>query len=336
MPEKKLTFQAVMRWSDEQCREFLVAMRWPDGIRCPKCGSTEEPYTIRRKSDRGSQRNKVKTLYKCRDCRRQFTATVGTIFEDSKIPLSKWLAALFLMCSSKKGISALQLYRMLDLGSYRAAWFMAHRIREAMREKGMLQPLAGVVEADETYLHPRRRRGSPAWHERVQDEIAMGIRPKPRRKGPYEGKAVVFGMQERGGLSRTAQVPNAHARILQPIIREWVDVSATRVIADQHPSYRALKTFVRQHDSVNHETEFVRGDVHTQNIENYWSLFKRGVYGVFHHIGEEYLPCYLAEFDFRRNRRKVSDAERFAALMGQVQGRLTWYCQTPQPENPHA
>ena len=118
-----------------------------------------------------------------------------------------------------------------------------------------------------------------------------------------------------------------------PIIRQWVDVSKSRVITDQHPSYRALKTFVRQHDSINHETEFVRGDVHTQNIENYWSLFKRGVYGVFHHIGEEYLPCYLAEFDFRR---KVSDAERFAALMGQVQGRLTWYCQTPQPENPHA
>ena len=221
-------------------------MRWPDGIRCPKGGSTEEPYTIRRKSDRGNQRNKVKTLYKCRDCSRQFTAKVGTIFEDSKIPLSKWLAALFLMGSSKKGISAHQLYRLLDLGSYRAAWFIAHRIREAMREKGLLQPLAGVVEADETYLHPRRRRGGRAWHERVQDEIAMGIRPKPRRKGPYEGKAVVFGMQERGGLSRTARVPDANARTLQPIIREWVDVSKTRVITDQRPSYRSLKTFVRQ------------------------------------------------------------------------------------------
>ena len=245
MPAEKLTIQAVMRWSDDKCREFLVSMRWPDGIRYPKCGSAEEPYTIHRKSDRGNQRNKVKTLYTCRSCRRQFTATVGTIFEDSKIPLSKWLAALFLMCSSKKGISAHQLYRLLDLGCYETAWFMAHRIREAMREKGLLQPLAGDVEADETYLHPRRRRGSPAWHERVQDEIAMGIRPKPRRKGPYAGKAVVFGMQERGGLSRTAKVPNAHARTLQPIIREWVNASATRVITDQHPSYRSLKTFVR-------------------------------------------------------------------------------------------
>ena len=120
MPADKLTFQAMLRRSDEQCREFLVAMRWPDGIRCPKCGSTEEPYIIRRKSDRGNQRNKVKTLYTCRNCRRQFTATVGTIFEDSKIPLSKGLAALFLMCSAKKGISAHQLYRMPDLGHIHA------------------------------------------------------------------------------------------------------------------------------------------------------------------------------------------------------------------------
>lgn len=131
------------------------------------------------------------------------------------------------------------------------------------------------------------------------------------------------------------KVPDANVKTLQPVIRKWVDLSGSRVITDQHPSYRSLKRFVR-HDSINHETELVRGDVHTQNIDNYWSVFKRGVYGVFHHISEDYLPCYLSEFDFRRNRRGISDAERFSALMGQVQGRLTWYCQTPQPENPHA
>ena len=170
MPADKLTFQAVMRWSDEQCREFLVAMRWPDGIRCPKFGSTEKPYTIRRKSDCRNQRNKVKTLYKRRDFQRQFTATVGTIFEDSRIPSSQGLAALFLMGSSKQGISAHQLYRLPDLGSYRAAWFIAQRIREAMRRKGLLQP----------------------------------------------------------------------------VIRQRVDVSKSRGIADQRPAYRSLKTFVRQ------------------------------------------------------------------------------------------
>lgn len=333
MADSKITFQAVMRWDEEQCREFLAAMRWPNGIRCPKCGSTTEPYTIRRKS---ANKNKVRSLYKCRDCRKQFSVTVGTIFEDSKIPLNKWLAALFLMCSSKKGISAHQIYRMLDLGSYRSAWYMCHRIREAMREKGLFEPMTGDIEADETYLHPRRRRGSPRYHEQVKDEIEMGLRPKPPRKGPYEGKAVVFGMQERDGITRTIHVPDATTKTLHPIIRQWVDGLDARVITDQHPSYRSLHRFVKQHDTINHELDFVVGDVHTQNIDNYWSIFKRGIYGVFHHIGDDYLPCYLNEFDFRRNRRKISDADRFVQLMGQVQGRLTWYCQTPQPENPHA
>ena len=332
MTTERLNFQAVLRWSEEQCRDFLASMRWPNGVQCPKCGSTEGPYTITRKT---SSKNKVKSLYKCRSCKKQFSVTAGTIFEDSHIPLNKWLTALFLMVSSKKGISSHQLYRLLDLGSYRTAWFMSHRIREAMREKGMLEPLSGDVEADETYLHPRRRRGSPAYHERIKDEIEMGIRPKPRRKGPYEGKAVIFGMQERGGETRTVHVPDATRQTLHPIIQRWVDSLNTRLITDQHPAYRLLKRHVK-HDTINHETEYVRGDVHTQNIDNYWSIFKRGVYGVFHHIGEEYLPCYLSEFDFRRNRRTVTDVERFISLMRQLQGRLLWYCTTPQPENPYA
>ena len=332
MTTEKLTFLAVLKWDEEQSRDFLAAMRWPNGVHCPKCSSMEEPYTIQRRS---SSKNLVRSLYKCRACRRQFSATVGTIFEDSHIPLNKWLAALFLMISSKKGISAHQLFRLLDLGSYRTGWFMAHRIREAMREKGLLTPLSGDVETDETYLHLRRRRGSPAYHERIKDEIEMGIRPAPRRKGPYEGKAVVFGMQERGGQTRTVHVPDATSRTLHPIIRRWIDSLHTRLITDQHPTYRLLQKYVR-HETINHETEYVRGDVHTQNIDNYWSIFKRGIYGVFHHIGQDYLPSYLSEFDFRRNRRKVSDVERFVALMGQLQGRLLWYCRTPQPENPFA
>ena len=220
MATERLTFQSVFKWNEEQCRDFIASMRWPNGIHCPKCGSAEEPYTITRKT---ANKNKLQSLYKCRACRRQFSATVGTIFEDSHIPLNKWLAALFLMISSKKGISAHQLFRLLDLGSYRTGWFMAHRIREAMREKGLLTPLSGDVEADETYLHPRRRRGSPAHHERIKDEIEMGIRPAPKRKGPYEGKAIVFGIQERGGQTRTVRIPDATSRTLHPIIRRWID-----------------------------------------------------------------------------------------------------------------
>ena len=331
MATEKLTFQAVLKWDEEQCRDFVASMRWPDGIICPKCGVIEEPYRITRKT---ASKNKLQSLYKCRSCTKQFSATVGTIFEDSHVPLNKWLATMFLMVSSKKGISAHQLYRMLDLGSYRTGWFMAHRVREAMREKGLLTPLSGDVEADETYLHPRRRRGSLAHHERIKDEVEMGLRPAPARKGPYEGKAVVFGMQERGGKVRPAHVPDTTTSTIHPVVHSWVDAKNTRLLTDQSPIYRSAKRYMK-HETINHETEYARGDVHTQNIDNYWSIFKRGVYGAFHHIGEDFLPAYLGEFDFRRNTRKVTDSERFVSLMRQLQGRPTWYCRTPQPQNPH-
>ncbi len=202
MASQRLTFQAFLKWSDEECREFLERMRWPNGAHCPKCGAPE-PYKVER---RKASKNTVTKLYKCRSCKKQFTATVGTIFGDSKIPLGKWLAALFLMTSSKKGISAHQLYRMLDLGSYRSAWFMAHRIREAMREKDLLEPMAGDVEADETFLHARRRRGAPAYHERVKDEIEMGIRPKLPKKDWREGKTIIFGVVGQFELSGLMQL----------------------------------------------------------------------------------------------------------------------------------
>lgn len=330
MGKERLTFQAVLKWTDEECRGFLERMRWPEGPHCPKCGTTE-PYRITRKS---RSKNAVQSLYKCRSCRKQFTATVGTIFEDSKIPLSKWLAALFLMCCSKKGVSAHQLYRMLELGSYRSAWFMAHRIREAMRDKGLLAPLTGTVEADETYVGGKSKRGHPIEHERIKDEVEMGLRPRPKHH-PRMDKAIVFGMLERDGTVKTMVVPEATARTLSPILRSYIDALQTRLITDTHPAYRLLKRVFR-HEMVNHEIEYVRGDVHTQGIDNYWSLLKRGIVGVFHHVGDNYLPNYLNEFEYRFNRRKVSDPERFAALMSQTQGRLLWYCRTPQPENPYA
>lgn len=322
----RLTFQSILQWSEDDCRDFLAKMRWPRGPICPKCGA-KEPYTITRKS---ATKNLVRSLYKCRDCKKQFTVTVGTIFEDSHIPLSKWLAALFLMCASKKGMSAHQLFRMLDIGSYRTAWFMAHRIREAMRDKGILEPLKGIVEIDETYVGGKQR-GHKVWRENIQDEIQMGIRPKPSH--PRMDKAIVFGMLERDGKVRTVRVKATTAKTLHPIIREYVDQLDAHVISDGHPAYRLLKKWLR-HDVIDHETEYVRGSVHTQGIENYWSLLKRGIIGVFHHVSQDHLPMYLSEFEYRFNRRKMADPERFAALMMQTQGRLLWYCTTPQPENP--
>ena len=141
----EITYRNVMKWTDDQCREYLVAQRWPDGVTCPKCGA-EKPYTITRKHP---GKNSVRSIYKCRACKKQFSATVGTIFEDSKIPLSTWFAVIYQMCASKKGVSALQIKRMFGL-HYRSAWFMCHRIREAMKENRFL--LSGTIEADETYI----------------------------------------------------------------------------------------------------------------------------------------------------------------------------------------
>ena len=326
----KLTYQKVLKWTDEECRDFLESQRWPGGPVCPKCGDAD-PYSITR---RKPSKNAVTSLYRCRACNRQYTATVGTIFEDSKIPLSKWFAAIFMMCSSKKGISAHWMHRNLGI-TYKSAWFMCHRIREAMKDKGVLAPLSGVIEADETYIHPRTRRGHPTLHERVRDEIQMGLRPKTDRRPPYQDNPTVFGILERGGQVRTMKVPGATGPILRPIMGKMIDMRNARLMTDGHPAYRQIKRYL-PHEVIDHEVEYVRGDVHTQGIENYWSILKRGIYGVFHHVGEGYLPCYLSEFEYRFNRRKISDAERFAALLRQVRGRVLWYCRTPQAENPHA
>ncbi len=158
-------------------------MRWPNGPHCPKCG-VNSPYKLTRKT---TTKNAVRTLYKCRDCKRQFSATVGTIFEDSHIPLHKWFAGIFLMCSSKKGISAHQLHRSLDI-TYKSAWFMCHRVRKAMSGNGAVRLMSGIIEADETYLYPKRQRGSKAHHERIKDEIQMGFDPGQSVRDHTKGK----------------------------------------------------------------------------------------------------------------------------------------------------
>ena len=329
MGTKQVSFHEVMRWTDGECRDFLETMRWPDGPVCPKCGA-KEPYTITRKTE---SKNKQTSLYRCRECKKQYTATVGTIFEDSKIPLSKWFAAIYLMCASKKGMSAHQIHRELNI-TYKSAWFLCHRVREAMRDK-TFPKLVGTVEADETYIGPKTRRGHRVWHERVRDEIQMGLRPTPNKKPPYQDRPTVFGIIERGGLVRTMVVPVASKRHLRPIMREHIDQARAKLVTDGHPAYRLMKREM-PHQVINHEETYVVGDVHTQNIENYWSLLKRGLVGTFHHVNAAYLPSYLQEFEYRFNRRKGADEERFAALVAQTSGRLIWFCGTPQPENPFA
>ncbi len=327
-----LTLLEIAKWDDGQCREHLEKVRWPDGPRCPKCGSLEH-WTINR---RKPGKNQVARLYRCKACKKQYTVTVGTIFEDSHIPLHKWFVAIHLICSSKKGMSALQIARELDMEtSYRHVWFMCHRIREAMRDKSFPK-LSGTVEADETYIYPKRPRGHRVWQEHIKDEEQMGLRSKTKRKSPYAGKPMVFGLLERGGSVRTMLATEATARELQPLIRGFVDVPHAHLMTDGHRAYKAIAKEM-PHGVVDHELTYVApGGVHTQNIDGYWSLLKRGLYGSFHHVNVEYLPSYLNEFEYRFNRRKVSDAARFASLVGQTKGRLTWYCQKPQAENPYA
>ncbi len=309
MNTSDVTFQKVLRWSDEQCREYLESKRWPNGAYCPKCNANN-PYTLERKT---KTKNKVQKLYKCRKCGKQYTATIGTIFEDSHIPLNKWFAAIFLMCASKKGISAHQLHRTLDI-TYKSAWFMAHRIREAMRDKGQFSLLTGTVEADETYIDGKSR-GHYVWKERIKDEIQMGLRPKPKfPHHPRMDKAAVFGILERSGKARTMTVPEVNANTMGTILRKNLDLKNARLVTDGNKAYKHIKQHVK-HDVINHELTYVDGDIHIQGIENYWSLLKRGLYGIFHHVNRKYLPQYLNEFQYRYNQRGVTDSDRFENLM---------------------
>jgi transposase-like protein len=315
-----VTFLSILKWTDEQCRDYLEAERWPNGPICPKCGSADY-WTINRKS---ATKHLVKKLYRCKSCKKQYTATVGTVFEDSKIPLSKWFAAIYLMCASKKGVSAHQIHRSVEV-TYKSAWFMCHRIREMMREHNPTL-LSGIVEADETYVG-----GKPRGHrsQRVGRPMSEAI------KEAWAKKTAVFGMLERGGRVRTMVIPKLTQKGVQTTLKGNIDLGNAKLMTDEHGLYFGISRHL-PHGVIRHKSEYVRGGVHTQGIESYWAILKRGLYGTFHHVDAGYLGQYLNEFEYRYNARTISDAERFSALMAQTQGRVLWFCQTPQPENPFA
>jgi transposase-like protein len=279
---------------------------WPNGPVCPHCGGVERIGKMGGKSTRIG-------LWKCYQCRRQFTVKVGTIFEDSHVPMNLWLQAMYLLCSSKKGISSNQLARTLGV-TLKTAWFMGHRIREAMRVTGV-GPMGGdgeVVEIDETF-------------------IGKLDQPVKIRTG-YAHKNTVLTLVERGGSARSFHVDAADRFTLMPIIRENVAKEST-VNTDQAGFYRSLGKEFARHDSVNHEKdEYARKaddyTIHTNTVEGYYSIFKRGMKGVYQHCKEKHLHRYLSEFDFRysnRVRLGVDDVERTArAVQGAVGKRLTY------------
>jgi transposase-like protein len=299
---------------DNEARKFLEGILWPEGPICPHCGTFNHAYKTKREG-----------VYRCasKECRKDFTVTQKTIMERSHIALHKWLQAFHLMCSSKKGVSAHQLHRTLDI-HYQSAWFMAHRIRECMRAGGLnpVTPLGGegkVVEADETYFG------------RAKTKRLLKPRTTPYTKGGWKNKGAarpIIALVERGGTVRTFHVSNADKVTVTKIVRENV-ARESRLHTDESALYKGSDEHFAAHETVHHSSgEYARGDVNTNSAEGYFSIFKRGMKGVYQHCDEKHLHRYLAEYDFRYNHRTAlgfEDTERAAlALKGAAGKRLTY------------
>ncbi len=300
----------AQHFSDEdKARGFLEKLRWPEGPICPHCGELDNAYRLEPKPSKKGKHVR-KGVWKCGGCREQFTVTVGTIFEDSHIPLSKWLLAYHLLCASKKGMSAHQLHRMLKV-TYRSAWFMAHRIRYTMAQEPLSSKLNGIIEIDETYVGGKLRIGPQS--------MKPGERPKDR-PAPTSNKAAVVSVLQRGGRVQSRHVERITAENLKPVIHQMVAEDA-HVMTDSG-TVLAGALMGRKHDQVNHSAkEYVRYEdgvcISTNTIEGYFATLKRGVNGVYHHVGKQHLHRYLSEFDFRYNSRKEKDGDRtLLALKG--------------------
>jgi transposase-like protein len=297
----------------DKARKYLEAQRWPSGPICTHCGS-DDVKALKGKAHRPG-------LYQCNACREQFTVTTGSVMERSKIPLNKWLLAMHLMASSKKGYSAHQLHRTLGV-TYQTAWFLAHRIREAMRDDNP-SPLGGsgmIVEADETY-HGKTE---------TQPQTTTSGRPfiKPGKRGGPAGKRPIVALVERGGRVRTFHVASATRESVREILVR--NVSRESILhTDESRLYTETGKEFADHQTVKHSAgEYVRGDVHSNSAENYFSVFKRGMRGVYQHCDEKHLHRYLSEFDFRFNNRSglgVEDTERAAQIVRQAGGKRLMY-----------
>ncbi|MGD0813245.1 MAG: IS1595 family transposase [Verrucomicrobiota bacterium] len=306
--------ELAQNYSDEaKARELLESLLWPNGPVCPHC-KCDDVYKLTPKptpaTDTRVKPRKVRQgLYCCAACRKQFTVTVGTVMEASHIPITKWVMAMFILCSSKKSISAHQLHRMLKIG-YQAAWFMAHRIRFAMGpNNAKVAKLKGTVEVDETFIGGKGE-----------------MRTKVIRKTP------VVALIERGGNMRTAVVSNVTQKNLRAVINECVDNSAV-INTDDSGVYRRQRNAFADHHIVNHSAkQYVLRQpdgclAHVNSCESFFGLFKRGVQGSWHHVSREHLPKYAGEFAFRWNHRNITDGERFVKGVESVEGKRLTYRQ---------
>jgi transposase-like protein len=296
---------------EKSARDFLEAKRWPNGTVCPHCKSKEVAKLTPKEGSKSPVRPGV---YQCRSCREQFTVRIGTIMEESKIPIHKWLMAFHLMTSSKKGVSSHQIARECGI-TQKSAWFMNHRIREAMREDGPLEPLGGTVEADETYVGGKPRKGT-GYHKR----------------GAGTDKAPVMVLVERDGKSRVFALEKVNGATLKGHVAVHVSKEAIMMTDELH-LYRGIREDRNMHRTVQHGVqEYARMDkdgvnVHVNTAESFFSLIKRGHYGIFHQLSKKHLHRYCTEFGFRWDRRKVSDGERMVDAIKGAEGKRLMYRQ---------
>lgn len=280
--------------NNETCIKFLEQQRWGDTPICPHCGN-KGAY----KTNRG---------YKCKKCGKKFTVTVGTVFENSKIKLNYWFAAIYLCTSNKKGISSLQLSRDLNI-TQKTAWFMLHRIREMLREKNPSM-LYGSVQADETFIGGKNKNR----HENKKIENSQGRSVKD--------KTPVFGMMNNSQIT-TNVVSDTKAKTLKPIIENMIEKGSI-VITDEWNGYNGISTMY-QHEILKHNNnEFVRDGFHTNTIEGFWGLLKRGIYGIYHYASPQHLSRYCDEFSYRYNTRKIDDSDRFMVSLTKTESRLKY------------
>lgn len=292
--------QAIIYFSDRDiCLDFVASLRWSDGVAiCPNCGCNETSFLSTRR------------IWKCKSCKKQFSVKVGTIFEDSPISLDKWLCGIWLIANAKNGISSYEVHRALGI-TQKTAWFMMHRIRAAM-ETGSFEKLSGTVEVDETYLGGAAKN----MHKSKRAKVIKG-------RG-MNHKVAVMGLLSRDSKKVKAKVIAwADTYTLQGEIHANVESGST-VMTDNHGGYRTLSDeFV--HEIINHATEYVRGNIHTNGIENFWSLLKRSIKGTYVSVEPQHLNRYVVEQTFRYNERKVKDADRFVSTAKNIIGKRLTY-----------
>lgn len=298
--------------TESNARQILESLRWPDGPVCPHCGEINNAKRLKPRPD--SKKPVRNGVWKCYGCCEQFSATVGTVFEDSHMPLHRWLLVAYLMCASKKGMSAHQIHRMLGI-SYKTVWFMCHRLRFAMTQHGMIDKLRGVVEIDEVYVGPK--------------EKGTGLTGAGNRESKKRPVVALMERHANGSRVRSFHVDRVTLANIKPIMREHVEVG-TNIQTDEATVYHFIHDEFPDHDMVTHNKKqysYRRPDgrhVTTNTVEGFFGLVKRSVFGTYHHWGRGYLQQYLNELDFRYNNRKVNDSERTMLMLRATEGkRLT-------------